>query len=909
MKIKQHLFLNMLFVCIAMLSISSNVAAATEAGNGYKNPGTHDAKGAFANTPEVDGACIPTLNNACVLYFTNITIGSINNNTSCDGGYNDYTGLSTEMTIGVPESISISVANYGHYVSVFIDLNDNGNLNDPGEQVLSNLHIPAWNTGTATITIPENAAPGNHLMRVIGEFEGSGYADNPCFHEHGEAEDYTVNIPCGSTPMVFYADTDGDGYGDPAVSETVLCPSAGYVQDNTDCNDSDANYHINQDWYYDGDGDGYHAQVQSSCTPPAPSGWSLITSGADCNDADPSIHPGATEVPENEVDDNCNGFTDECVPSLYSCTMYISNVTVGSINNTTSCTGGYSDYTNLSTQMTAGSTQTISFTTQNYGQLLSVYIDLNSNGILNDQGEQLVSNFFVAGSNTTTFTIPALIIPGNYLMRVISSWDNGGYSYNPCGGTGDGEAEDYTITIPCPDNPVTYYADADGDGYGDPAVSETALCPSSGYILDNTDCYDGDANYHINQNWYYDSDGDGYYGQVQSSCTPPAPNGWSLTTSGPDCNDTDAAINPVAAEIADNDIDDNCNGGVDDCTPVFVNNCIVAFSNVSIGSINNTTGCSGAYHNYTAMSTSALAGSTVPVSFSVNNDVYVSVYIDFNKNGILNDPGEQVLNNFFVSYVASGSINMPAIITPGNYQMRVICTQYGYGPSNNPCGGTAYGEAEDYTMTISCPGDPVAYYADADGDLYGDPAVSETALCPSSGYILDNTDCNDGDANYHINQNWYYDGDGDGYYGQVQSSCTPPAPNGWSLTTSGPDCNDTDAAINPVAAEIAGNDIDDNCNGGVDDCTPVFVNNCIVFFTNVSIGSINNTTSCSGAYQNYTAMSTSALAGSTVPVSFSLTHDVYVSIYIDFNKNGILNDPGEQVLNNQYVPYSQDPAL
>ena len=908
MKIKQHLFLNMLFVCIAMLSISSYVAAATEAGYGYKNPGTHDPKAAFANNPEVDGACIPTINNPCVLYFTNITIGSINNDSGCDGGYSDFTGLSTDMTIGVSESISISVANYGHYVSVFIDLNDNGSLNDPGEQVLSNLHIPAWNTGTATITIPGNATPGNHLMRVIGEFEGSGYADNPCFHEHGEAEDYTVNISCGTTPIVYYADTDGDGYGDPAVSETTLCPLAGYVQDNTDCNDGDANYHINQDWYYDGDGDGYYGQVQSSCTPPAPSGWSLTTSGPDCNDTDVAINPVAAEIAGNDIDDNCNGGVDDCTPVFVNnCIVFFTNVSIGSINNTTSCSGAYDNYTAISTSVLAGSTVPVSFSVNN-DVYVSVYIDFNKNGILNDPGEQVLNNFFVSYVASGSINMPAIITPGNYQMRVICTQYGYGPSNNPCGGTAYGEAEDYTMTISCPGDPVAYYADADGDLYGDPAVSETALCPSSGYILDNTDCNDSDANYHINQNWYYDSDGDGYYGQVQSSCTPPAPSGWSLTTTGPDCNDTDAAINPVAAEIAGNDIDDNCNGGVDDCTPVFVNNCIVAFSNVSIGSINNTTVCNGAYSNYTAMSTSALAGSTVPVSFSATNDVYISVYIDFNKNGILNDPGEQVLNNLFVHYGGSGSFNLPGIITPGNYQMRAICV-LANGTSNNSCGGTEYGDAEDYTMTISCPVDPATYYADVDGDLYGDPAVSETALCPSPGYILDNTDCYDGDANYHINQDWYYDGDGDGYHGQVQNSCTPPGSIGWSLTTPGFDCDDTNATANPAGTDIPDNDIDDNCNGSVDDCIPLFYNNCIVIFTNVTIGSINNTTGCNGAYSNYTAMSTSAPAGSTVPVSFSINNHGYTSVYIDFNKNGILSDPGEQVLNNLFVPYYSDGTL
>ena len=37
----------------------------------------------------------------------------------------------------------------------------------------------------------------------------------------------------------FYADADGDGLGDPTVSVVVCDPGDGYVQDQSDCDDSD----------------------------------------------------------------------------------------------------------------------------------------------------------------------------------------------------------------------------------------------------------------------------------------------------------------------------------------------------------------------------------------------------------------------------------------------------------------------------------------------------------------------------------------------------------------------------------------------------------------------------------------------------------------------------------------------
>lgn len=146
------------------------------------------------------------------------------------------------------------------------------------------------------------------------------------------------------------------------------------------------------------------------------------------------------------------------------------------------------------------------------------------------------------------------------------------------------------------------------------------------------------------------------------------------------------------------------------CTPTFSTGCSVGdyIDGVQMGTINNTgTGCStGSYGNYVLTQTTSV-NQALSYNISVTlNPTYgqgIGVFIDWNQNFDFNDPGEFYSNNVVTPGGGTEVINItvPVSATLGNTRMRVICSYANTVAASGSCGGTTYGEAEDYGITVN----------------------------------------------------------------------------------------------------------------------------------------------------------------------------------------------------------------
>jgi gliding motility-associated-like protein len=554
----------------------------------------------------------------------------------------------------------------------------------------------------------------------------------------------------GVTPT-WYADLDADGFGDATTAVMQCLNPGGYILDGTDCDDLH--------WMYvDADGDGYGLQLSS----PVACGVLVAT---DCNDSQINVNPSVVESC-NAIDDNCNGVLDEGLLSTF-----------------------YADG------------------------------DQDSFGDLNDP-------------------LQACTLPAGYVLNfldcvptALTYADNDGDGEGagaaiPCGVLSNTDCNDNNSSVFSAQTEVcnlqddncnfeidefvqeVFYADLDLDGFGDINNITIGCSPAPGYTADGQDCND-------NLITYEDLDGDTYGSTVWAPCG---------VTNTLDCDDNDATYSPSFIEWCDGN-DNNCNGLIDEgVSQVYYldldgdgyGNLATALQACSqpFGYVSDFTDCNDLNAGVNSSAIEVCNGQDDDCDGNADNGVLNTYYLDMDGDGF-GDPNQAIQQCFLPLGAVSNALDCDdsSILYEdfdgdGFGSLNWVACNGVYDSSDchdtlanvYPAQVEVCNGIDDNCNILIDEGVTTMFFADSDGDGFGDGNVVTSSCSVPSGYSNNTLDCDD-------TQITYLDADLDGYGSNTIVPCG---------ILDNTDCNDADATLSPSAQEIC-NSIDDNCNFEIDE--------------------------------------------------------------------------------------------
>jgi hypothetical protein len=424
----------------------------------------------------------------------------------------------------------------------------------PAPPASGNIAVQIWNSDAAFDMIGYAGDPWMpdadmaEVPKFIGDLNQDGYDElmisgydgfsnygtdsNISLLDHG-----TVYTVYGNSPQAIYCyeDIDGDGYGGgfPIIENSGSC-SGSMTTTIWDCNESDPAINMGVTEIC---GDGIDQDCNGAdlaCVPEDNDGDGVTNLDGDCDDNNANVYPGNTEICDN-IDNNCDGQVDEGFDA--------------DSDGVTSCDGDCDDSDASINPLATESCNSL---------------DDNCNG-------QVDEGFDGDGDGVTTCAGDCddndpLRFPGNIEVC------NDGIDNN-CNGQVD-EAD----------------ADLDGDGVpgcaGDCDDNDDDIFPGN---IESCDGIDNNCNGQIDEGLDIDTDGDGYTvcegdcNENHSGIYPGAPeicdhmdndcdgitdessdvdgDGWTVCDG--DCDDSDPNINPGMPEDMNDGIDNNCDGLVD----------------------------------------------------------------------------------------------------------------------------------------------------------------------------------------------------------------------------------------------------------------------------------------------------------------------------------------------------------
>ena len=304
---------------------------------------------------------------------------------------------------------------------------------------------------------------------------------------------------------------------------------------------------------------------------------------------------------------------------------------------------------------------------------------------------------------------------------------------NDCDGAIDDDATDATA----------WTTDADGDGYGagepllaceapEGAVSQDGDCddadPRYNPGADEADCADPNDYNCDGSTGYADTDGDGF-----AACQ--------------ECDDGDGAVNPDAAEVCDG-IDNNCDGLTDGPDAADAQTVYADTDGDGYGDADFPLQSCALPEGYAAQALDCDDGDG-----AVNPDAAeVCDDLDNNCDGTIDEADAADASTYYADRDGDGHGD-------ADYGLAACEAPTGYVATAEDCDdgdGAVSPDAEEVCDRVDndCDGttdepdaaDAGSFYADGDGDGYGDPAAVTRACAAPSGAVADKTDCDDAES-------------------------------------------------------------------------------------------------------------------------------------------------------------------